>query len=125
MDEDGRATPPEELDESIRDLLDELASQEPEQLRAVATYAGALAAQAETDAETAVQPNSETGNDDTDRDESATDPADPGSEYPDPDAYPADVPEHASVSVTEIAGTEYWYYQWREGDEIRSKTLER
>ncbi|WP_049923494.1 hypothetical protein [Halopiger djelfimassiliensis] len=39
-----------------------------------------------------------------------------------PDEYPADVPERATVSETVIDGTEYRYYQWREGDEIRSKT---
>ncbi|AXR78368.1 hypothetical protein [Natrarchaeobaculum sulfurireducens] len=38
--------------------------------------------------------------------------------------YPDDVPERATVSVMEVAGTSYRYYQWREGDEIRSKTVE-
>ncbi|EMA29411.1 hypothetical protein [Halobiforma nitratireducens] len=37
---------------------------------------------------------------------------------------PEGVPERATVSETEIAGTAYRYYQWREGDEIRSKTVE-
>ena len=37
---------------------------------------------------------------------------------------PDGVPERATVSETEIAGTTYRYYQWREGDEIRSETVE-
>ncbi|SDQ98249.1 hypothetical protein [Natronobacterium texcoconense] len=37
--------------------------------------------------------------------------------------YPDGVPERATVSKTEIAGTTYRYYQWRDGDEIRSETV--
>ena len=36
--------------------------------------------------------------------------------------YPDGVPERATVSVEEVAGTEIRYYQWREDDEIRSVT---
>ena len=38
--------------------------------------------------------------------------------------YPEGVPERATVSETEIAGTTYRYFQWRDGDDIRSETVE-
>jgi hypothetical protein len=40
----------------------------------------------------------------------------------DDDTYPNGVPERATVSTMAVDGEEYRYYQWREGDEIRSKT---
>ncbi|MFC6717637.1 hypothetical protein ACFQGT_03855 [Natrialbaceae archaeon GCM10025810] len=41
------------------------------------------------------------------------------------DRFPTDVPPSATETVDEIGGTEYRYYQWREGDEIKSKTVKR
>ncbi|SER83800.1 hypothetical protein [Natrinema salaciae] len=102
MTADERPTPPSELDRTGREALDELAGRDAPTLRAVSDYLEELAAWNErrTDRET-------------------------GSATAEPDAYPDDVPERASVSVTEIGGTEYYYYQWRDGDEIRSHTERR
>ena len=103
---DDRPTPPDELETSVATVLEELARRDTEQLAAVAAYAEELDAWVEADEGPA--DSSEAG-----------DPA-----APDADGYPDGVPERATVTVTEIGGTEYRYYQWREGDEIRSKTVE-
>ncbi|WP_254765064.1 hypothetical protein [Natrinema marinum] len=105
MTADDRPTPPAALDRAGREALRELEDSDPETLRAVGRYLEALAAWEEERAAT---------------DEGESTPADD-----EPDAYPDGVPDRASVSVTEIAGTEYYYYQWREGDEIRSETVQR
>lgn len=99
---DERPTPPE-LDRAGREALAELAAREPATIRAVSSYLTELAAWRErADGESPSEP--------------AT---------PDSETYPDGVPSHASVSVTEIGGTEYYYYQWREDDEIRSETVRR
>lgn len=101
MSADERPTVPPELDRTGREALRELATQEPATLRAASAYLEELAswkaARDEGDAAAAA----------------------------DPETYPDGVPERATVSVTEIAGTEYYYYQWRENDEIRSETRAR
>lgn len=90
-----RPAPPDDLERELDpELLEALESHDPETLRAVGRYVDELASWKE-----------HTQGDDLE-----------GLEYP------ADVPDRASVTVTEIDGTEYLYYQWREGDEIRSKT---
>lgn len=103
MTADDRPTPPSELDRVAREALDELAGRDVSTIRAVSDYLEELAAWRARHA---------------DDDE-------PPSDDAEPDAYPDGVPEHAAASVTEIAGTEYYYYQWREGDEIRSETVRR
>jgi hypothetical protein len=34
---------------------------------------------------------------------------------------PDDVPPNATITVKEIKGNRYYYWQWRDGDKIRSK----
>ncbi|WP_222918158.1 hypothetical protein [Natrinema sp. SYSU A 869] len=103
MTADEQPTVPTELDRAGREAVRELAEREPATLRAVSSYLEDLAGwKTQHDDETDVE-------------------ADDG----DPDAYPDGVPERATVSVTEIGDTEYTYYQWREGDEIRSRTDQR
>lgn len=116
MTADERPTPPSELDQTGREALEELAGQDTSTIRAVSDYLEALAAW-----------RARHGNSDGDDDGDGSDDGDgePPSDGVEPDAYPDDVPERASVSVTEIGGTEYYYYQWRDGDEIRSKTVRR
>ncbi|MDF9744223.1 hypothetical protein [Natrinema salsiterrestre] len=104
MTADERPTVPPDLDPVSREAVRELADREPATLRSASDYLEALAAWKAR------------------RDEGAEDTATDDSE---PDAYPDGVPEHATVSVTEIGDIEYYYYQWREGDEIRSETVER
>ncbi|APW99520.1 hypothetical protein CHINAEXTREME_17870 [Halobiforma lacisalsi AJ5] len=93
-------------DEDLRSALEELREYDPETIRDVALYAADLADWLEAGG----------GSGDGDGDDDGDG---------DGDDYPPGVPERATVTETEIAGTEYWYYQWREGDEIRSKTVER
>ncbi|AFO56883.1 MULTISPECIES: hypothetical protein [Natrinema] len=100
MTADERPSPPPELDRVGHEALDELATREPAALRAASEYLEKLAAWKE--GEDAPSP-------------------DDGEPVPSPDG----VPERASVSMTEIAGATYYYYQWREGDEIRSETVRR
>ncbi|UVE51954.1 hypothetical protein KU306_16650 (plasmid) [Haloferax larsenii] len=38
-----------------------------------------------------------------------------------PDDMPEDVPSKASLTVKEINDNRYYYWQWREGDQIKSK----
>ncbi|ELY86951.1 hypothetical protein [Natrinema altunense] len=102
MTADERPSLPAELDRVGHEALDELATREPAALRAASEYLENLAAWKEAEGEDVLSP-------------------DDG----EPVTYPDGVPERASVSVTEIAGTEYYYYQWREGDEINSETVRR
>ncbi|THE66357.1 hypothetical protein D8Y22_02945 [Salinadaptatus halalkaliphilus] len=103
-------TPPDELDEDLREALEILADREPATLEAVATYATELARWAESTDRARSQPVTE--RDSLEDGETAS------------SSVPDDVPEGATVSKTAIAGTTYRYYQWREGDEIKSKTVE-
>jgi len=103
MTPDERPTPPPELDSVSDEAHDELTAQDSATLRAMSSYLEKLAVWKDRhDAE----------------DASSSDEAGP-------ETYPDGVPERATVSVTEIAGTEYYYYQWRDGDEIRSETVRR
>lgn len=94
MSDDAKPTPPAALEDDLAETLEELAKREPETIDDVATYTAELAEWAESNRS----------------------PSDSDS--------PDGVPERATVSETEIAGTTYRYYQWREGDEIRSETVE-
>ncbi|WP_227355790.1 hypothetical protein [Haladaptatus salinisoli] len=38
-----------------------------------------------------------------------------------PDDLPADVPSKATITVKEINDNRYYYWQWRDGDKIKSK----
>ena len=98
MAPDERPTPPSELSAISDEVRDALTAHDAATLHAVSDYLEELAA----------------WKDDYDGEDAA-----------DPETYPDGVPERATVSVTDIAGTEYYYYQWREGDEIRSKTVQR
>lgn len=74
----------------------------PAQLRALAAYAETLAAHRERQARL--------------DDEAATSDAEP-------DDRPDDVPDGASVTVKEINDNRYRYWQWRDGDKIKSKYI--
>lgn len=115
-----RPTPPAELDETSRELLARLEDRDAEQLRAAGRYLEALAAWQEEHGQsgesTAGDAAADTGGEVVD--------ADDGDDADDID-YPEGVPERASVTVSDVAGTTYYYFQWREGDRIESKTVER
>jgi len=38
-----------------------------------------------------------------------------------PDELPDDVPSRATITIKEINDNRYYYWQWREGDKIRSQ----
>ena len=92
-------TPPTSLPTEIVDALNEARS---EHLRDVARYAEALAEYKEREARI------EEEADDADVEER-------------PDDLPNDVPAKATITIKEISGHRYYYWQWRDGDKIRSR----
>jgi len=92
-------TPPTALPTEIVTTLNE---SDPEQLRDVASYAEALAEHKEREArleESADQEEVEER----------------------PDDLPDDVPSKATVTIKEINENRYYYWQWRDGEKIRSR----
>jgi hypothetical protein len=81
------------------DIEEELAAKEPSELRGVAQYAEALAEHLER--------------------EERLDKADQGDEGK--GDRPPSVPDKAGVTVKEIDGRRYEYYQWRDGDSVKSQ----
>ena len=92
-------SPPANLPTEIVDTLNEAT---PEHLRDVARYAEALAEHKEREA----------------RLEEEADEADVEDR---PDDLPDDVPAKATITNKEINDTRYYYWQWREGDKVKSK----
>lgn len=118
-----RPEPPTGLERDQRDALARLEDLDADRLHAVGRYLEELATWTES---------TDVGNegDDSegevvsrapDTDDDVTDDSDDDDDL----AYPADVPDRAEVTVKEIGGTTYYYYQWREGDRIESKTVHR
>ena len=92
-------TPPAELPKDIVDTLNECS---PDQLQHVACYAEALAEHKEREARLAEK---EEENEIDER----------------PDDLPDDVPTKATITIKEINDNRYHYWQWREGDKVKSK----
>jgi hypothetical protein len=91
-------TPPANLPVEIVNTLNESV---PERLRDVARYAEALAEHKEREG----------------RLEAAAD----QDEVPEPsDDRPDDVPAKATITIKEINDNRYYYWQWRDGDKIKS-----
>lgn len=87
-------------------ILDGLDRQDAQTLEEIARYAEDLAAAKEAAAEAELEDDGE----EVVREDSE-----------DLDDLPDDVPGKASVVVKEINGNRYQYYQWREGDRVRSQ----
>ncbi|WP_262181522.1 hypothetical protein [Haloarcula laminariae] len=96
-------TPPAPLPAGF---TDECATLSPTQIRALATYAETLAEYRERQTRLEAEDEAE--------DESAA---------AVPDERPAAVPTNASVTVKEINDNRYRYWQWRDGDKIKSKYI--
>jgi len=96
---DDPPTPPANVPADLRDAL---ADCTPTQLREVATYAQELATHRERKARL----------DEAEASQGAT---------PDSDSRPAAVPTKASITTKTINDNQYYYWQWRDGDEIKSK----
>jgi hypothetical protein len=92
-------TPPASLPTDIVNTLNEST---PNRLRDVARYAESLAEHKERKT----------------RLEEASDDADTVDR---PEDLPEDVPTKATVTIKEINDNRYYYWQWREGDKIKSK----
>ena len=92
-------TPPAILTTEIVNMLNEST---PEQLREIATYAEALAEHKEREARLK---------------ESADEESVEGL----PDNLPDDVPAKATITIKEINDNRYYYWQWRDGDKIKSE----
>lgn len=113
-------TPPATLPE---DLVDAIEARSPEELRPVANYADALAehrdreASLEDEATDGDEMNDEDETDERDRSHGGDE-----SEQRDgaADDLPDDVPSKATT-VKEINDNRYYYWQWREGDQVKSK----
>lgn len=98
--------PPAPPTELPSDLVDSLDGSSPDELRRAASYAEELAEYRERDVRL-------DGEDDEDEVE----------EEPDdlPDETPDGVPSKATVTTKEINGNRYDYWQWRDGDQVKSK----
>ncbi|WP_128226487.1 hypothetical protein [Halobacteriaceae bacterium SHR40] len=92
-------TPPAKLPTDIIETLNEYSE---EQLQHVARYAEELAEHKAREARLEEEPD---GDEITDR----------------PDDLPDDVPSKATITIKEINDNRYYYWQWREGDKIKSK----
>jgi hypothetical protein len=92
-------TPPANLPTEIVNTLNE---SNPEKLRDVATYAEELAEHKE-------------------REERLKGESDEEDLEKSPDDLQDDVPSKATITIKEINDNRYYYWQWREGDKIRSQ----
>ncbi|RQG95633.1 hypothetical protein [Natrarchaeobius oligotrophus] len=91
--------PPTDLPTDLVNTLNEFG---PERLQHVARYVEELAEYKEREVRLEKKSN---GNEIEDR----------------PDDLPDDVPSKATITIKEINDNRYYYWQWREGDKIKSK----
>ena len=92
-------TPPTDFPNEIVDTLDDYSA---DLLRDVASYAEELAEYREREARLEEQ--------------------DSQSEVEErPDDLPDDVPSRATITIKEINDNRYYYWQWRDGDQVKSK----
>ncbi|WP_267644123.1 hypothetical protein [Haloarchaeobius amylolyticus] len=89
-------TPPPEVPAGIIDTLDDSSA---EKLQCIASYAEELAEYKEREAHLAEEAAENERRDD----------------------LPDDVPSKATITIKEINDNRYYYWQWREGEKIRSK----
>jgi len=92
-------TPPADLS---TEMVDTLNSYTPEQLRYVARYAEALASHKARGGHVDEKPDDDEGDEQ-------------------PDDLPDDVPSKATITIKEINDNRYYYWQWRDGESVRSK----
>ncbi|MGQ3330160.1 hypothetical protein [Halorubrum sp. FL23] len=92
-------TPPADLS---TDTVDTLNDYSPDQLQHVARYAEELAEHKAREARL----EEESGDNEKDKR---------------PDDLPADVPAKAAITIKEINDNRYYYWQWRDGEKIRSQ----
>ena len=93
--------PPTTPTELPTNVVETLEASSPEVLREVARYADELAAYREREARL-----DETAEDDIEER---------------PEDLPDDVPTRATITIKEINENRYYYWQWRDGDRVKSK----
>jgi hypothetical protein len=96
-------SPPEPPTTIPSDLLNRLNGTSPDVLRDIARYTERLADHKERKARL------DAANDDSVEQEAEA------------EETPNDVPPNATITIKEIKGNRYYYWQWRDGDKIRSK----
>ncbi|WP_049902131.1 hypothetical protein [Halorubrum distributum] len=92
-------TPPADL---ATEIVNTLNRSSPEQLRDVATYAESLAEHKE-------------------RESRLEESADQDDVKEQPDELPDDVPAKATITIKNINENRYYYWQWRDGEQVKSK----
>jgi hypothetical protein len=92
-------TPPINLPTEMVNSLNEYP---PEQLQQIAQYAADLADHKEREARLAEESDESESNER-------------------PEDLPSDVPPKATITIKEINDNRYYYWQWRDGDKIKSK----
>ena len=95
-------SPPDAPSELPTDIVSKLDDQSPEILRQVARFAEELAVHREREARLA----------ENEEDEEVEER---------PEDLPDDVPSKATITIKEINDNRYYYWQWREGEKIRSQ----
>ena len=110
-------SPPDQPSDVPPRLVSDLEEQDPEILRRVAAYARALAVHRETTSDDASTDNgTTTGESGGERDGTSGDATEEV-----PSDRPTGVPAKASITVKTINDNRYYYWQWRDGDAIKSK----
>ena len=94
--------PPDPPPSLPTEIVNKLNDSSLEQLRDVAMYAEELA-------------------DHKDREVRLEEDSDEGEIEERPDDLPDDVPSKATITIKEISDNHYYYWQWRDGDKVRSQ----
>lgn len=110
-----------EIPESLREILDEL---DAETLDRVATVAQELA-ESKQESHQPSHSDSRNGNRDGNRDDdSSTEKVEPDTpETAEREERPDSVPGKATTVIKEINDNRYYYWQWRDGDKVKSKYM--
>lgn len=95
-------TPPSDLP---TEMISNLSQSSPERLHEIASYAEELAEHKERQNRSSENLEEENAEDK-------------------PENLPSDVPSKATITIKEINDNRYYYWQWREGEKIRSKYKE-
>lgn len=93
--------PPTPPGDAPTEVIEQLETLKPETLRQISRYANELADHREREARLEEETKAAESEETADR--------------------PADVPARATVTVKEINNNRYYYWQWREGDKVRSQ----
>lgn len=107
--DDTLPAPPGEIPKYIREPVQK---QSPERLRILAQYAEELANAKEQQREQDQAEKTDSEDDVEDEDISRDD-----------EDLPDDVPRRATKTQKTINDNQYWYWQWREGDKIKSEYI--